>query len=269
MTREDRFLDVFGKIDDKYLVTALPGAFEPDLGTAVIHADKSIEAVEITEKDIRRYRILQAVKYSAAAAVVIAAGALLWANWDKIAVSGGKSSSPVTTQTNDVTEPGGAVAVTSDTVISLSPPIPMTTSTEGDTGDNSGNYDPFFNSTGDETETTDDNTLPENFSIADGRYETDISADIDFEGQLQDGRILFRWSRYTGGEYDVTVDGYTLICSENGTEYFDVGDFAADSKGCVVNLDGTEQFPLYFIIQCRFNYEGMAFLGYSAPFKIE
>ncbi len=153
MTREDRFLDVFGKIDDKYLVTALPGAFEPDLGTAVIHADKSIETVEITEKDIRRYRILQAVKYSAAAAVVIAAGALLWANWDKIVVSGGKSSSPVTTRTNDVTEPGGAAAVTSDTVISLSPPIPMITSAEGDTGENSGNYDPFFNSTGDETET--------------------------------------------------------------------------------------------------------------------
>lgn len=266
MTREDRFLDVFGKIDDKYLVTALPGDFEPDLGTAVIHAGNNIEAVEITEKDIRRYRILQAVKYSAAAAVVIAAGALLWANWDKIAVSGGEQS---TVSSQDTGFPGAASQGTMDTVISLSPPIPMTTSTEGDTGENSGNYDPFFNSTGDETETTDDNTLPENFSIADGRYETDISADIDFEGQLQDGRILFRWSRYTGGEYDVTVDGYTLICSENGTEYFDVGDFAADSKGCVVNLDGTEQFPLYFIIQCRFNYEGMAFLGYSAPFKIE
>ena len=48
MTREDRFLDVFGKIDDKYLVTALPGAFEPNLGTAVIHAGNNIEAVEST-----------------------------------------------------------------------------------------------------------------------------------------------------------------------------------------------------------------------------
>ena len=258
MTREDRFLDVFGKIDDKFLVSALPGAFDLDLGTTVIHAGNNIEPIEVTEKDIRRYRIMQAVKYSTAAAVVIAAGALLWANWDKIAVSAGNSQPAVTTQGEVF--PGAASQGTTGTVISLDPPITVTTTTDTTTADietditpaNSNDYSEFFSATGEEP------------------TEVDLSEELTFTIEQRGDQLLCTWSINDGSFLEQSeIKAYAMLYSEDGSNYSELKTYEPDTDKCGWSLEGTDERPLYFMLQCIFTYEDRPFLGYSESVMIE
>ncbi len=257
MTREDRFLDLFGKIDDKFVVSAMPRAFDLGLGTTEIRVINEITPVELTKQELRRYRILQAVKYTAAAAVVITAGALLWANWDRIAVSGG--GQPSATTQGEVF-PGAASQGTAETVISLEPPISVTTTIDTTTADtetdttpaNSNDFSEFFDATGEEP------------------TEVDISKELSFNIEQRDDQLLCTWSINEGSILEqAEIKAYAILYSEDGSNFSELKTYEPDTDKCGWSLEGTEERPVYFMLQCIFTYEDKPFLGYSGRIMIE
>ena len=88
MRREERFMNILGGLDHKYVEMAMPsyaGRNEAD-DTRHIVLDTSAETVEISKKDVRRYMIMRALGMAAVVALIVGAAVLLVQNWDKIAV---------------------------------------------------------------------------------------------------------------------------------------------------------------------------------------
>lgn len=88
MRREERFMNILGGLDHKYVEMAMPrytGRNEAD-DTRHIVLDTSAETVEISKKDVRRYMIMRAIGMAAVVALIVGAAVLLVRNWDKIAV---------------------------------------------------------------------------------------------------------------------------------------------------------------------------------------
>ena len=105
MMREDRFLDLFGKIDDKFVMDALPKNISSDREQAeeennyvrkAVVVTPTEENIEITKKDLRIYWMTRILGAAAAIALVGTGAFLLWKNWDKIAVSGNDRPGTVT-----------------------------------------------------------------------------------------------------------------------------------------------------------------------------
>ncbi len=88
MRREERFMNILGGLDEKYVAMAMPsyaGRNEAD-DTRHIVLDTSAETVEISKKEVRRYMIIRALGMAALIALIVGAAVLLVQNWDKIAV---------------------------------------------------------------------------------------------------------------------------------------------------------------------------------------
>ena len=280
MTREDRFLDLFGRIDDKFVIAAMPRAYDVAPGTTVSRAGNTIEPVEITERDIRRYRILQAVRYTAAAAVVIAAGALLWANWDKIAVSGGGNHPAVTAQSEGL--PGAAPQGTSETIVSPEPPVSAITTdtTPADTTptENAADTAPTEAETDTTPTETETDTTPANAndfsdffsSTGEEPTELDISGELTFNIEQREDKLLCSWA-INGGSFleQAEIKAYAMLYSEDGINFSELKTYEPDTDKCGWSLSETEERPVYFMLQCIFTYEDKPYLGYSDKITIE
>ncbi len=101
MRREERFMNILGGLDEKYVAMAMPsyaGRNEAD-DTRHIVLDTSAETVEISKKDVRRYMIMRAIGMAAVVVLIVGAAVLLVQNWDKIAVREPERPGAVTSMT--------------------------------------------------------------------------------------------------------------------------------------------------------------------------
>ena len=100
MRREERFMNILGGLDEKYVALAMPSSCGHstigDTGN-VVYAQPSEDNTEVSKKDLRIYWITRALGMAAALALVVGGGVWLWKNWDKIAVSGNDRPGEVTT----------------------------------------------------------------------------------------------------------------------------------------------------------------------------
>ena len=101
MRREEKFMNILGGLDHKYVEMAMPryaGQNEAD-DTRHIVLDTSAETVEISKNDVRRYMIMRALGMAAFVALIVGAAVLLVQNWDKIAVREPERPGAVTSMT--------------------------------------------------------------------------------------------------------------------------------------------------------------------------
>ena len=112
MRREERVMEIIGRLDDKYISEALPKKArydiksEPDEAAAgASYSRPAGNDIRITKKDIRMYRITRALGIAAALVLVVGGGVWLWKNWDKIAVSGSDRPGVVTTVSENAPTP--------------------------------------------------------------------------------------------------------------------------------------------------------------------
>lgn len=100
MRREERFMNILGGLDEKYVALAMPSSCGHstigDTGN-VVYAQPSEDNTEVSKKDLRIYWITRALGMAAALALVVGGGIWMWKNWDKIAVSGNNRPGEVTT----------------------------------------------------------------------------------------------------------------------------------------------------------------------------
>ena len=116
MRREERFMNILGGLDHKYVEMAMPrytGQNEAD-DTCHIVLDTSAETVEISKKDVRRYMIMRAIGMAAVVALIVGAAVLLVQNWDKIAVREPERPGAVTSMT-EISESTASVAAAEST----------------------------------------------------------------------------------------------------------------------------------------------------------
>ena len=102
MRREERFMNILGGLDEKYVALAMPRSCGHgtvgDSGnvTEIKPVEKNIE---ISRKDLRLYWIPRILGAAAAIALIGTGVFLLWKNWDKIAISGNDRPGEATTVT--------------------------------------------------------------------------------------------------------------------------------------------------------------------------
>ncbi len=111
MRREERFMNILGGLDHKYVEMAMPryaGRNEAD-DTRHIVIDTSAEAVEISKKDVRRYMIMRLLGMAAVVALIVGAAVLLVRNWDKIAVREPERPGVITTVIEPDVTSGSAI----------------------------------------------------------------------------------------------------------------------------------------------------------------
>ena len=106
MRREERFMNILGGLDEKYVAMAMPSScghsIVGDSGNVI--EIKSVEDnIEISKKDLRIYWITRVLGMAAALALVVGGGVWLWKNCDKISVSGNESKGEVTSSTEIAT----------------------------------------------------------------------------------------------------------------------------------------------------------------------
>ncbi len=255
MTREDRLIDILGDLSDKYVAMAAPRSGGYDTDTEVRRIVFENETIEISEADIRRYRVFQALKITAAAAVILTAAGLLWANRDNIAVSGGEQPS-VTTGTADYVTPGAAAsgnAQTSDTAPDTAA-APDTSDTSDSNERNADAFNPFFSATGTEQEWTD----------------VDISEELTFTVEHVDSELRCTWTINEGSILEqADIDSYVIMYSQDGENFSELKTYDSDTDRCRLGIEGWEDFPIYLVIQCRFTYEDTLFGGISEKVIVE
>lgn len=103
MTREERFFDILGDLDEKYVALAMPrNCGHVTDGDARRETPYEYDDIQITKKEWRRYVAVRAAAICAAVLLVGAGALLLWQNWDKIAVGGpaAQTTAPAGAATN-------------------------------------------------------------------------------------------------------------------------------------------------------------------------
>ncbi|MBQ9382879.1 MAG: hypothetical protein IJT87_01450, partial [Ruminiclostridium sp.] len=99
MRREERFMNILGGLDEKYVALAMPGSCGHGAvgDTGNVTDIKPVEGnIGITKKERVMYIITRAVVIAAALALIADGALWLWSNWDKIAVSGNYRPGAVT-----------------------------------------------------------------------------------------------------------------------------------------------------------------------------
>lgn len=81
-TREERFIEMLGGLDEKLTAMAMPGTSGYDFRTEVHHVSFETAGPDIS--GLKRYTALRAAALSAAAVLLIGGGILFWINRDKI-----------------------------------------------------------------------------------------------------------------------------------------------------------------------------------------
>lgn len=172
-------------------------------------------------------------------------------------MSGGGQSSATT---QGEVFPGAASQGTAETVISLEPPISVTTAIDTTTADtetdttpaNSNDFSEFFDATGEEP------------------TEVDISKELSFNIEQRDDQLLCTWSINEGSILEqAEIKAYAILYSEDGSNFSELKTYEPDTDKCGWSLERTEERPVYFMLQCIFTYEDKPFLGYSGRIMIE
>ena len=108
MRREELFMDILGRLDEKYVSMAMPRSCgHSTVGdTGNVIEIKPVEvSPEVSRKDLRIYWITRTLGMAAAAALIVGAAVIFIMNWDKIAVRGSDTPPVVTTYNTTMTEP--------------------------------------------------------------------------------------------------------------------------------------------------------------------
>lgn len=85
MRREDMFMDILSDLDERFVEMALPQSGGYSDAASDARRLRPVETPKVSGKDVKRYRIRNAVLGGTAAAVAITGGAVLWRNWERAA----------------------------------------------------------------------------------------------------------------------------------------------------------------------------------------